>query len=111
MRNAEKILTVQEWMAADSDIAELSDRPVASQLEAFDQVGTGFGYIVTLVATSEEEISDPSVANAAIYTPPPEHLVLTSNAVFKIRGTWYVIVDDNLSDIAKGLIGIISEAT
>lgn len=86
------IKTVTEWLRDSSreDFSEIPENPVATQLQRLDTANTGIGFVFVMVPITDGS-NDVT-------------LDITSFAVFKIKGTWCVILDENISDIACALV-------
>lgn len=83
-------------------LVEIPEKTIKTQLESYDSANTGFGYILLYEQVSIDNISNQGLSE--------EQLEVVSYAIFKIRNEWYVITDENISDIAKGLINLIAKS-
>lgn len=102
------IKTITQWLT-EGDNKELPALSVAQQTAQLDKVGTGIGWVwvLTPVESETSQVGDGPVA--AVENGPEQELHMTSQAIFKIRGAWYVAVDDNISDIACAVVRMIMQ--
>lgn len=97
------ITTVKRWLAESTaeDFVQIVDRPVDRQLASLDGANTGIGFVFVLVPIYGQTFP-------ATEGEPKIELEMTSYAVFKMKGEWYVVVDENISDIARALIRMLT---
>lgn len=101
----EIVLPVTAWLA-DSGLVQLANRPVNSQIQQLESAGSGFGFVFIGIPTTMETINADGVSQPDTTS---EQLEIEHRAIFKVRGVWYTIVDDNISDIACAIARIIAE--
>ena len=77
-----------------AEIEELPGLPISTQLRAYDDAGTGIGFILILemLTTSQEE--KPQITHRQVLSVP----------VVKVRGIWMTTSDENLTDIFAGVV-------
>jgi hypothetical protein len=69
---------------------------INADLQILDSTGNGVGFIFieSLVESDADTVSE-----------------IISLPVFKVKGQWIVITDNNICDIARGLINILADGT
>lgn len=95
----DQIKTVEAWLVdAESGITQF-DPSVMDQIAALEKANTGIGFVFVLSPVSQETTGNPDVRIED---------EVDSYAVFKVRGKWYVVLDENISDIATAIVRIIT---
>ncbi len=98
MNSLVKISDWVEGQKSEFGAVELPNSAVEDQLKAYDENGTGIGFILILV---------PLVVNE---TKEAKQLDLVSVPVVKVRGEWLTPEDENIRDIFSGIVRISSPA-
>jgi len=79
--------------------------PILGQIKKLDDIGSGVGLIMITVPVQSVSVS--LVPNEKdVYATESE---VQSVGVLKVRGEWYAVIDENLSDIFCATINIISQ--
>ena len=89
---------VTDWLEESKNgVAELTKSPVATQLKAYDEAGTGLGFVMIGVLV-DDIIKDQDETQISVQSIP----------VIKIKGEWHTIVDENLQEIVSGVIRMVA---
>jgi hypothetical protein len=90
---------VTQWLADNADnIVEFPARTVQQQLDIYDKVGTGIGFVLVLQAVVEESETEAVATRAEV----------VSVVVVKIKNEWYTTADPNLADIMSAIIRMLT---
>ena len=95
------ITTPDEWIADNPDIVQIPSKLVNDQLKLLDNTGNGLGYVFVLTPRMVDQ-SDNITSSSQI------NYEVTSHAVFKMKNQWYIVIDDNISEIAKAIVNIMT---
>jgi len=99
-------INITEWVASrlGNEVTELPNLSIESQLDKYDAAGTGIGFVLVLAATTAD-VDDDEVPQDDTQKP---FLSLASVPIIKLKNEWRTITDENISDIASGLIRLIA---
>ena len=78
---------------------------IAEQLKKFDNAQTGVGLVMLSVPVEATQLAAKEEDD--VVTQETE---LESVGALRIKGQWYVIIDENLSDIFQGVINMVSQS-
>lgn len=81
------------------DFTELPNLPVSLQLANYDNTQCGVGFVFVLSMTYAENESDED---------PERNFEMESIPVIRMRGNWYTFDDDNIADIMRAIIRMIT---
>ncbi len=87
------IMPVYEWVTTSRNVdwVELPNNTVANQLLKYDDMRTGTGLLLVLDNVMSTSESESHVSN----------LDMNSYYITKIHGIWYVVLNEEMSDIMK----------
>lgn len=98
-----KLATKWAREAEESGITGFNNS-INDQLEGFDKAQTGVGLIMLSVPVEATQLGAKEEDD--VVTQETE---LQSVGAMRIRGQWYIITDENLSDIFLGVIGMVQQ--
>lgn len=91
-------IKISDWLEGRKDsVVELARSPVTTQLKAYDEAGTGLGFVMIGVLVSDV-IKEQEETQISVQSVP----------VIKIKGEWHTVEDENLQEIASGFIRMVA---
>ena len=91
-------IKVTSWLEENNDgVVELTKSPVTTQLKAYDEAGTGLGFVMIGILV-DDIIKDQEKTQIAAQSVP----------VIKIKGEWHTVIDENLQEILSGVIRMVA---